>query len=602
MEIFTLKTFFEAIFLSALFMSSFVFILQISKILKKNYVSKNSLLILLGFFFVQLAIVVCGIMNRNYLILIEYSLSMLSYGFITICILIYRNKIGFNTAGDVFLENVIEQMPGHVYWKDKNGITLGSNINNWKDFGAKVASDFIGKNDFELFPKKEAESMRANDLKVMCTKQLMIIEEPIKKANGNVVIYLSHKVPLYNYKKQVVGILGISLDVTEDRQKQTERLELLEDIISLMPGHVYWVNTDNVYLGCNNNQAKSAGFSSRKDIIGKRNKDLPWNLKAGVLPETLDNINQQVMKTGNAIVIEEPAILPDGTELSFLSNKAPIYNKQGNIIGMVGISIDITELKKTQIQLKETQAKLEAMTALGANMAHELRTPFAALNLVASGMKKYFDYLLHGYELAKDANLPVHPISSSQIELLSKIPNTIEQESKAANLFIDLLINNINPTLDEGTKEIIPISHCVAEALHRYPFTDEQRRLIQWQSENDFLIKAKEILIIHLLFNLIKNALYHLAKSGSKNKKSIHIWLEQGKDFNKLFFKDTGTGISKDILPYIFNRFFSKTDHGSGIGLTYCKMVMESLRGSIACESEINNYTLFIMSFPVVEI
>lgn len=253
-------------------------------------------------------------------------------------------------------------------------------------------------------------------------------------------------------------------------------------------------------------------------------------------------------------------------------------------------------------KLELQKEKLEAMKLLGASIAHELRTPFAALNLVANGMRKYFNYLVQGYELAKNANLPVQPINSSQIELLSKIPNTIEQESKAANLFIDLLLSNVNPTIGNDTSEIISLSHCVDEALNRYPFTDEQRRLIQWQSENDFIIKAKEVLIIHLLFNLLKNALYYLAKAGNKNNKGIYIWIEQGKDSNKLFFKDTGTGMSKDILPYIFNRFFSKTDHGSGIGLTYCKMVMESLGGSIACESEINHYTLFIMSFPIVKI
>ena len=87
-----------------------------------------------------------------------------------------------------------------------------------------------------------------------------------------------------------------------------------------------------------------AGLSSRKEIVGKRNKDLPWNSNAGVLPETLDRINREVMEP---VSQKSSRILPvtlyDGTEVMFLSDKAPIRRVQNrDVIGMVGISIDIT--------------------------------------------------------------------------------------------------------------------------------------------------------------------------------------------------------------------------------------------------------------------
>lgn len=249
---------------------------------------------------------------------------------------------------------------------------------------------------------------------------------------------------------------------------------------------------------------------------------------------------------------------------------------------------------------QKQKEKLEAMKLLGASIAHELRTPFAALSLASSGMRKYFNNLIDGYKLAKQANLPVSTINPVQLELLEKIPETIDKESKAANLFIDLLINNINPDIKKETNNFVSINTCIKQSLERYPFSEEQKLLIHWQDNNDFTVKGDEILIIHLLFNLIKNALYYLAKAGKKSEKGIYIWTEKTTSGNKLYFKDTGTGIAKDILPFIFNRFFSKTKHGSGIGLTYCKMVMESLGGSISCESEINDYTLFIMTFPVI--
>lgn len=61
---------------------------------------------------------------------------------------------------------------------------------------------------------------------------------------------------------------------------------------------------------------------------------------------------------------------------------------------------------------------------------------------------------------------------------------------------------------------------------------------------------------------------------------------------------DTGKGISKDILPHVFDRFFTRTQHGAGVGLAFCKMVMHSFGGDIRCQSEEGKHTLFSLSFP----
>ena len=289
-----------------------------------------------------------------------------------------------------------------------------------------------------------------------------------------------------------------------------------------------------------------------------------------------------------------------GTCLYYLTTIFP--QTPDNIIGIVLAYLAVIGIAGIFLHNKETvkKEKLQSMANVSASIAHELRTPFAALTLVANSMKKYFNILLDGYVLAKTNALSVHSLTQNQLELLKNIPLTIEKESRSANLFIDLLIRNLNPNINEEFKKNFSISTCIKQALERYPFNEEQQQLIHWQDINDFTVKGDEILLIHLLFNLIKNALYYLAKASKKTEKGIYIWTEKTATDNKLYFKDTGTGIAKDILPFIFNRFFSKTKHGSGIGLTYCKMVMESLGGSITCESEINDYTLFIMTFPVI--
>jgi two-component system aerobic respiration control sensor histidine kinase ArcB len=532
-----------------------------------------------------------------YLIIFTYALGIVTCVVALLLINLYKIYKKNHYDENLNFEEVIKQMPAHIYWKNKEGKSLYSNTQNWQDFGLTSLAAYYGKTDYDLFPKHQADKIRQNDLKVMQTDKPSVTEEEATTTGDDIALYLSHKVPLRNKYNNIVGILGVSVDITNAKKTEIERLEFLENIIALMPGHVYWVDTHGIYLGCNNNQAKSAGLASRKDIIGKRNKDLPWNFTAGELPETLDQINLEVMHSGKSIMIEEPATLKDGTEAIFLSSKAPIYNRAGEIIGMVGISIDITERRKIEVELRETKHKLEGMSLVGASIAHELRTPLASLNVSVNMLKDTLPILLNSYQLAKAAELPIENIEPSELMLLDKKFNAMHKEIRASLTFIDMLLVNINPSIDKTKIEVFSINRCIDDALTRYPFSVKQHELILWQPDahNDFMVKGELLLVTHVLFNLIKNALYFVMKAGKGN---IQISIERGEHNNTLYFKDTGTGIAPESLPKVFDRFFSKTHHGAGIGLTFCKMVMENLGGQITCESVEGDYTLFILRFP----
>ena len=164
--------------------------------------------------------------------------------------------------------------------------------------GLKDPEEIIGKKLYDIFPRKIAKIIEENNNKVMETGESLIIEEP-SLDNKKFETYLSHKVPI---KKQsvVIGILGISMKITNRKQlekklknekKEAERKliekkiifsqiqkqatgdykesceledymsemrEFYENLIALMPGHVYWLNREGVYLGCSYLQAKSA--------------------------------------------------------------------------------------------------------------------------------------------------------------------------------------------------------------------------------------------------------------------------------------------------------------------------------------------------------
>jgi two-component system aerobic respiration control sensor histidine kinase ArcB len=589
----------ELLFSSGLFINALLFIPQAIKIFKEKSAKSVSLSTFVGFLLIQFAVVLHGVINHDSLLIIGYLLSMITCGAVVILSIIYRSRSFLNDDENISLEKIFEQMPGHVYWKNKEGVFISCNTNNWKDFGLTSLSDFQGKTDYDLFSKEQAEKIRATDLEVIRTEQEKIIEEGGTDGDGINALFLSHKIPLRNAHKKIIGLLGISINITDAKKAEIERLNFLENIIALMPGHVYWVDRNGIYLGCNDNQAQSAGLASRKDIIGKRNKDLPWNFNAGVLPETLDKINQEVMTTGKSISVEEPALLHNEKNALFLSHKAPIYNNENEIIGMVGISFDITAQREAEKELRETQEKLEGMTLVSASIAHELRTPLANMNVNVSGFKGAIPELLKAYKLAKEADLINEGMSKFEIAALEKKPDAMQKEVRAALTFIDMLLLNLNPHTLTSKLEIFSINQCIEEALSRYPYVAEQHNLVRWEKDksDDFSVKGEQLLIIHALFNLIKNALYYVLKAG---KGDIQIWTDKSNFFNKLYFKDSGTGISSAALPHVFDKFYSNTHYGAGVGLTFCKWVMENLGGSITCESVEGSYTLFILSFPIL--
>ncbi len=245
---------------------------------------------------------------------------------------------------------------------------------------------------------------------------------------------------------------------------------------------------------------------------------------------------------------------------------------------------------------KIQKEKLKTTATVSASIAHELRTPLRTISSGITGIKKCLPALIDTYDQARQQKMNVPAIDTQLYKSLPTIFNNVESETQAAFIIIDMLLVKVNQL---GVKAIqtktCSIAYCINETLRRYPFDSGERELIHWDDKNDFIFIGDELLIIHVLFNLIKNSLYYI-RAARKGK--IQIWLEMIEENNILHFKDTGTGIPPRVLPYIFDRFFTQTPHGTGIGLAFCKAVMDNLGGKIACYSKEGEYTEFVLFFP----
>jgi two-component system CAI-1 autoinducer sensor kinase/phosphatase CqsS len=247
--------------------------------------------------------------------------------------------------------------------------------------------------------------------------------------------------------------------------------------------------------------------------------------------------------------------------------------------------------------------KLRAMSRITSNIAHELRTPFLGIKALAQGIGQHLPELIRAYDLAIENRFPIEPIRRRQLERLRTSLREIETETDYSNSIIDrLLVNTSERPVEDHEFAYFSAQSCVIEALHRYPFAGEfERDLISVDLDRDFMIHAPNVLVIHVLFNLLKNAIYYVHKAGEGD---LTVTLVTGRQsLDSIVVEDTGTGIPPQNLKRIFERFYTTTEagHGSGIGLSFCKMAMEGLGGAITCDSVFGSYTRFTLTFPRIE-
>ena len=295
-----------------------------------------------------------------------------------------------------YLENIITQIPCNVYWKDRNGYYLGCNDSNLRAISCKSIKDFIGKTAYELLPSKFAAAVTKIDEQVMSSGKALVFEEAGTNHHGEEIIYLTHKIPLFDENKEIIGLLGISFDIAERKKtelelKKTKELAehqskvsniYLKNLIARLPENFYWMDKEGRILGSNENQANLFGLSSSK-LLGKNIYDvaklLGWDQS---IPDAIRKNDLEVMTTKQAKQLEETVIL-NHEERIFLAYKNPLVDDQGEVMGVFGVAIDITERKRMEQELLIAKEKAElanhAKSAFITNMSHDIRTPFSGI-------------------------------------------------------------------------------------------------------------------------------------------------------------------------------------------------------------------------------
>ena len=246
------------------------------------------------------------------------------------------------------------------------------------------------------------------------------------------------------------------------------------------------------------------------------------------------------------------------------------------------------------------QQRMAGMAAAAGMIAHELRTPLLGIKSGAQALSTYSPQLFTAYHLAKEHGILPSTIRGNRVQQLEGVSERIIREIDYANTMIDMLLIQAGQehSLQNCLLEPCTMAECLSEAIARYPFqTASARALVSWQG--DFQLNGSKLLMQHVLFNLLKNALHAIATA---QRGEITLWTERRDNYNYLYVQDTAKGMSARELSHLFEHFYTTTFMGTGLGLSFCKLVMNRFGGDIVCEAQEGVYTKFTLSFPLVDI
>lgn len=541
-----------------------------------------------------------------------------------------KKKEKITSSQEKFLDSVVENIPDMVFVKDAKELRFVRFNKAGEDLLGFPKKDMIGKNDYDFFPKDQADFFTSKDRAVLAGKEIVDIpKEPINtKYKGQRFLH-TKKIPILDEKGNPVYLLGISEDITESEQfkeleKKNKELEeikgkmvktlesfneknkeleltrtalvnVLEDLDLEKSKILKEKAEDEALLGAigegvlaiNSKEEIIYGNDVAMDILG-------WTSKE-IIGKKYYDVFSMTDKNNNALTYQERPLsvaLLAGKKMSTAVNNPYFYTRRdgtkfpvavtvtpvildGKIIGAINVFRDITS------ELQIDKAKNEFISLA----SHQLRTPLTSINWEA--------------EMCLDGTYG---------KLSKKQEESIRQIHESNHRMIDLMTALLNVSrLEAGVPKINPVK------------TDIKKTIDSMLSELEAKIEKKEIkitkkyekdlpimeldkdLIEIIIGNLLANAVDYTLKSGS-----IEISAGKDKEYVTVKIKDSGIGIPKAHQNNIFTKLFRadnakkvSTD-GTGLGLYIVKLVLDKIGGGIWFESEENKGTTFIVRIPLL--
>ena len=271
------------------------------------------------------------------------------------------------------LQSLMEHIPDFIYFKDRQSRFLRINRAHSVHFGLTDPAQAIGKTDSDFFTPEHAQPAYEEEQEILRTRVPVVNrEEKDTMRDGRVFWVSTTKLPFYDQENRLIGTFGISRDITENKRFEQALLDernLLKTLIDILPSRIFIKDTESNFIINNRAHLDQLGIETQEQATGRTTGDF----YPGERGQQAMEDDREVLLTGTPIIDREKTYLsPAGTTVWSLTTKVPLRDLEGRIIGLVGISHDITARKLAEDEL--TRRNVEMQTDL--KMAREIQQSF----------------------------------------------------------------------------------------------------------------------------------------------------------------------------------------------------------------------------------
>ena len=490
------------------------------------------------------------------------------------------------------LRTVINNLPDRIFAKDTESRFIINNDAHLHALGAQSQSAVVGKTDFDFRPRDLAERMFNDDQEVIHSGQRIFEkEEHAVDQSGNPVCVLVTKVPMQDKQGNVIGLVGISRDIT-DRKRSEEALKESErkyyDLFNNAVQGIFQSSVDGRLLSANTALLTMLGYDSFEELASMNLADVYAN------PDERHALSMKLVEQGSCSNVELVLRRKDGTIVNALEHSRAVKDAAGNVTAFEGIIEDITERRALESRVQEYVAALktsqESLAELNAQkdrlfsiLSHDLRSPFTSI-------LGFCEILLDENEVVTEAE---------RKQFVGHMQNSARQQMALLNKLLDW--SRLETGRIKFDIQDVDLSLAVATSVSSHLGIAKKKEItLQSTLPKQIMTRGDVTMIMQVFNNLISNALKFTPAQGL-----ISVDLTESRDDQwVLAVKDTGAGIPEGDFKKLFKieeKYTRKGlagEEGTGLGLSVVHEILKKHSGSIMVESEVGKGTTFFIHFP----
>ncbi|MEM8945780.1 MAG: PAS domain-containing protein [Planctomycetota bacterium] len=482
------------------------------------------------------------------------------------------------------LIDILDTIYDRVFIKDADGRLVFGNRAFLRTFGL-TADQVVGRELREFLPASMIESCQAAEASVLRKGESTCLETNwIDPRSGQQRWSETHKAPLRDADGNVIGVVGVSRDITSHRQTEEElsrQKTLLELIVETVPD---WIDVKDrerrVVLG-NRAFYEQQGLDPEQTVGTDPTGDLPDETRTIAIAS-----DTSVLETGATAIGEMTLPGPNGEDIPIEFRKLPLI-VDGEITGLVAVSRDLTEWKQSEEQSKRNEAlllhasRLSSLGELSAGIAHEVNQPlFTILNYA-----KAIENTLNANELV-------------DIDSIRNWVSQIRSEAERGGQITRRLKSFAKPA--ESNRSAVDANRLVLESMEfvKIEARDSGVTLETDLADNLPVMDLDRIQMQQVLINLIKNGIEACEASQSQEPRLL-VTTQSSSDTLDVIVADNGQGLNVSDGVNILEPFQTTKHEGVGLGLAISNTIVQSHQGEITYQTNQWGGATFCVSLPV---